>query len=381
METDIQHLINIRQTLHQNPELSGFEEYTAEALKRTIIRYQPDEIIDNMGGFGVAFVFKGMEPGPTVLFRADMDALPIKEINLIDYASRSHGIGHQCGHDGHMAILVGLAEQVSKNRPQKGKVVLLFQPAEETGEGALAVINDPNFHRITPDFCYALHNIPGFPKGSILLKNNTFTAASQGIIVKLYGKTSHAAEPEKGISPALALSKIIEAITLLPNKKDLFSDYVLATIVHAQLGERTFGTTPGQAEVLITLRSFEDSDMDVLIQQVENSIKEIADSHGLKSELSFTDIYPSTQNNPSLVQQVKEGAEELDYKVISLDKPMPWAEDFSQFSKLFKSVFFGLGAGEDHPKLHNPDYNFPDDIISYGVGLFYKIYQQHFTIR
>ncbi len=381
METDIQHLINIRQTLHQNPELSGFEEYTAEALKRTIIRYQPDEIIDNLGGFGLAFVFKGLEPGPTVLFRADMDALPIKEINIIDYASRSHGVGHQCGHDGHMAILVGLAGHISKNRPQKGKVVLLFQPAEETGEGALAVINDPNFHHITPEYCYALHNIPGFPKGSILIKNNTFTAASQGITVKLYGKTSHAAEPEKGISPALALSKIIEAITLLPNKKDLFSDYVLATIVHAQLGERTFGTTPGQAEVLITLRSFEDSDMDVLIQQVENSVKEIADSHGLKSELSFTDIYPGTQNNPPLVQQVKEGAEELGYKVIFLDKPMPWAEDFSQFSKLFKSVFFGLGAGEEHPKLHNPDYNFPDDIISYGVGLFYKIYEQHFTIR
>lgn len=380
MENDIQHLINIRQTLHQNPELSGQEEYTAEALKRTIIRYQPDEIIDNLGGYGVAFVFKGKAEGPVVLFRADMDALPIRELNSIDYASRADGIGHQCGHDGHMAILVGLAEKISKNRPQKGKVVLLFQPAEETGEGALAVINDPNFHRITPEFCYALHNIPGYPEGSVLIKNQTFTAASQGIVVKLYGKTSHAAEPEKGISPAISMAKIIESVTQLPQKKYLFNDFVLTTIVHARLGEASFGTTPGQAEIWITLRSFEDSDMDVLIEHTKNVIHLIASHQGLKAELSFTDIYPSTQNNPALMKVIQENAERLGYQTIPLEKPFPWAEDFSQFSKLFKSVFFGLGSGEEHPKLHNPDYNFPDEIIPYGVNLFYSVYLNHFEV-
>jgi amidohydrolase len=380
MNTDIQHLINIRQTLHQNPELSGFEEYTAEALKRTIIRYQPDEIIDNLGGYGVAFVFKGMSDGPTILFRADMDALPIRELNSIDYASRADGVGHQCGHDGHMAILVGVAEQISNNRPQKGQVVLLFQPAEETGEGALAVINDPNFHRISPDYCYALHNIPGYPNGSVLIKNQTFTAASQGITVKLFGKTSHAAEPEKGISPAIAMAKIIESVIQLPNKKQLFKDFVLTTIVHARLGERSFGTTPGQAEVLITLRSFEDYDMDVLIEHTKQAIHLIAENEGLKVELSFTDIYPSTQNHPAMVEIVKDSAQSVGLEVIKLEKPFPWAEDFSQFSKLFKSVFFGLGAGVDHPKLHNPDYNFPDEIIGQGVAIFYQIYLSHLKI-
>ncbi len=376
MNIDLQHLINIRQSFHQNPELSGSEEFTSEALKRTIIKYQPDEIIDNMGGYGVAFVFKGKSEGPVVLFRAEMDALPIREINSIDYASRADGIGHQCGHDGHMAILVGLAELISKNRPSKGKVVLLFQPAEETGEGAIAVINDPNFQRILPQYCFSLHNIPGYPKGSILVKNQTFTAASQGIKVKLTGKTSHAAEPERGISPAMAMAKIIEEVTRLPEKKQLFNDFVLTTIVHASLGDKSFGTTPGHAEIMITLRSFNDSDMVKLITHTQNTIRQISEEYHLLAEISITDIYPSTQNDPTLVKMLSEHSEQLGFELIKLEKSFPWAEDFAQFSQRFKSVIFGLGAGTDHPKLHNPDYNFPDEIITYGVKLFYSVYAE-----
>ncbi len=376
MDTDIKHLINFRQSLHQNPELSGNEEFTAEALKRTIIRFQPDEIIDNLGGYGVAFVFKGKAEGPNIMFRVDMDALPIHETNNIDYASRTEGVAHQCGHDGHMAILVGLAEQISKNRPKKGKAILLFQPAEETGEGAIAVIEDPNYYRITPDMCFSLHNIPGYPMGSIIIKNNTFTAASQGLIVKLYGKTSHAAEPDKGLSPAIAMAKIIESVTKLPEKKYLFNDYVLTTIVHARLGEQTFGTSPGYAKILITLRAFDDDDMDVLIEHTKNAINLISKHEKLKSEIGFTDIYPSTQNNPAVTKIVANTADELGYKTIKIKKPFAWAEDFAQFSQIYKSVIFGLGAGENTPKLHNDDYDFPDELIPYGIEMFNKIYEK-----
>lgn len=380
MNTDIKHLINFRQSLHQNPELSGNEEFTAEALKRTIIRFQPDDIIDNLGGFGVAFVFKGKAEGPNVMFRADMDALPILETNTFDYASRTDGVSHQCGHDGHMAILVGLAERISKNRPQKGKVILLFQPAEETGEGAMAVIGDSNYYRITPDMCFSLHNIPGYNLGSIILKNNTFSAASQGLVVKLVGKTSHAAEPQKGISPAIAMAKIIESIAKLPEKKYLFSEYVLATIVHARLGEKTFGTSPGFAEILITLRAYLDEDMDILIEHTKNAIHLISNHEDLKVDISFTDIYPSTQNNTALTKILQDKAQDLDYDVVKLEQPLPWAEDFAQFSQKYKSAIFGLGAGIDSPKLHNSDYNFPDEIIPYGVEMFHSVYE-HYLVK
>ncbi|MBI9067361.1 MAG: amidohydrolase [Salinivirgaceae bacterium] len=379
MDSDIKHLINFRQSLHQNPELSGNEEFTAEALKRTIIRFHPDDIIDNIGGYGVAFIFKAKADGPTIMFRAEMDALPIHELNDLDYASRADGVGHQCGHDGHMAIMVGIAERISKNRPTKGKIVLLFQPSEETGDGAQAVIDDPNFYRISPDLCFSMHNIPGFPEGSIILKNQTFTAASQGLIVKLNGKTSHAAEPEKGISPAIAMAKIIECIHEIPEKQYLFNDFVLATVVHARLGERTFGTAPGQAEILITLRSYDDADIDILIEHTKSAIHLISNHERLEVNISFTDIYPSTQNNPKLVSMVSDITKKLKYKLITLEKPFPWAEDFAQFSQKFKSVMFGLGAGEDHPKLHNADYNFPDEIIPYGINVYDEIYKELLT--
>ena len=380
MKTDIQHLINLRQTLHQNPELSGNEEYTAEALKRTIIRFQPDDIIDNIGGYGVAFIYNGKEPGPSIMFRAEIDALPIFEVNDLDYASRTEGVSHQCGHDGHMAILVGLAEQISNNRPKRGKVILLFQPAEETGEGALLVIEDPNYYRLEPELCFALHNIPGYPKGSIILKDNTFSAASQGIIIKLRGKTSHAAEPEKGKSPAIAMSKIIESITKLPEKKYLFNDYVLSTVVHARLGEQTFGTSPGFAKILLTLRAFDDEDMLVLLKHTTNVIRQISDYEGLKVDISYTDIYPSTQNNPPLIKIISENAADLKFDIIKLEEPFPWAEDFAQFSQKYKSAIFGLGAGENSAKLHNANYNFPDEIIPYGIEMFHSIYE-HFFIK
>lgn len=380
MDTNIQHLINFRQTLHQNPELSGNEEYTAEALKRTVIRFQPDDIIDNIGGYGVAFIYNGQEPGPNIMFRAEIDALPIFEISDLDYASRTEGVGHQCGHDGHMAILVGLAERISKNKPKRGKVILLFQPAEETGEGALSVIEDPNYYRIEPEMCFALHNIPGYPKGSIILKNHTFSAASQGMIVNLKGTTSHAAEPEKGKSPAIAMAKIIESITKLPEKKYLFNGYVLSTVVHARLGEQTFGTSPGNAKILLTLRAFDDEDMLVLIEHTKNAIHLISNHENLDVDISFTDIYPSTQNNPPLIKIISDNADDLKFNVIELEQPFPWAEDFAQFSQKYKSAIFGLGAGEDSAKLHNADYNFPDEIIPYGIEMFNSIYE-HFFIK
>ena len=378
--SDIQHLINFRQTLHQNPELSGNEEYTAEALKRMVIRYQPDDVIDGIGGYGVAFVFKGKQEGPTVMFRADMDALPIVEINNFDYSSRTKGVAHQCGHDGHMSILVGVADQISKNRPEKGRIVLLFQPSEETGDGALAVINDYNFKRIEPDYCFALHNIPGFKKGSILLKNGTFSAASQGLVVKLKGKTSHAAEPEKGVSPSIALAQIIEQITDLPNKSELFTNFVLTTIVHAILGERTFGTTPGTAEIMITLRAFTDEDMTMLIEHSQGIINTISKEQNLEVRISNRDIYPLMDNNPALVAMVNDAAKKMSLNVTKLTQPFPWAEDFAHFSQKYKTMMFGIGAGEDSPKLHNADYDFPDEIINQGIVIFSEIYRHIFEL-
>lgn len=201
----IGNLVNLRKDLHRNPELAGQEKRTSEKILESIKKFNPDEIISGIAGRGLVFIFNGREEGRTILFRSELDALPINEQNDFEYRSRKENVAHKCGHDGHMTILAGLASLLKSERPDKGKVVLLFQPAEETGEGAYAVLNDEKFAQIKPDYVFALHNLPGFMAGSVVVKPGIFAAASKGMIIKLHGKTSHASEPETGLRRRLLL--------------------------------------------------------------------------------------------------------------------------------------------------------------------------------
>ncbi len=191
MKKDIgDELLNLRRSIHSEPELAGSEAGTASKIEKFISAYTPDETIKNLGGNGMAFVFKGESEGPSVLFRAELDALPINEINNFEYKSRFKDKGHKCGHDGHMTVLVGFAQRIASSRKYKGKVILLFQPAEETGEGAERVLNDENFSKLKPDYVFAFHNLPGFKLGSVIIRDGSFASASKGMIIKLTGKTS-----------------------------------------------------------------------------------------------------------------------------------------------------------------------------------------------
>lgn len=184
-------LIQLRRELHAHPELSDDEQQTAAILKEFFIQFRPDEVITPLGSNGIAFVFGSGRPGPTVVFRCELDAIPVEEKNDFAYRSRISGLSHKCGHDGHMAIMAGFGHLISLNRPRKGQVILLFQPAEETGQGAAAVVDDQKFKNLNADYAFALHNLPGYPLGTILLKSGTINCASRGMIVKLIGTTSH----------------------------------------------------------------------------------------------------------------------------------------------------------------------------------------------
>lgn len=372
---DLDKIISLRQELHQNPELSDNEFITSERLANFLHHLNPDELIRGVGGNGLICIFKGKKQGLSVLFRSDMDALPIQESNNFSYRSQNDGVSHKCGHDGHMAIIAGLAEYFSNNRPKKGQVVLLFQPSEENGKGAKKVLNDNKFKNITIDYAFALHNLPGFKKGSVILRDETFSSASKGIIIKLTGKTSHAAEPENGISPAIAMANIVKELTFLPNE-NRFSDFTLVTVVYAKLGEIAFGTSPGNAEIMATLRSYTDSDMQILAERAQLIAKENAFRHNLKFEISFTEEFPATVNSLGLDKTLKNIAEKSNIEFEYVDKPFRWSEDFGYFTQKIPGAIFGLGAGENQPLLHNPDYDFPDDIIEVGIKMFSEIFNK-----
>ncbi|MFO7850919.1 MAG: amidohydrolase [Bacteroidota bacterium] len=369
------HLIKFRRELHAHPEIAGQEKSTAERVERFISNFNPDTIIKGIGGHGIAFIYKGENPGKKLLFRADLDALPIKEISEKEYRSVYIDRAHLCGHDGHMTILAGFAEMLNKNRPLKGEVSLIFQPAEETGEGAARVLEDQKFREaIKPDYVFALHNLPGFPLRSIIVNDFIYSAASVGLTVCLHGKSSHAAEPSKGNSPVKALSQIIDALSVIQNKTELYEDFVLGTVVHINLGEKRFGTSPEYGEISMTLRAYRDNDMKVLKNEVIKAVIDICKKEKISYDHEWKEEFLSMKNAPYPVEIIRKASAESKLELIEMDEPFKWSEDFSHFTKSFPGAMFGLGAGTDQPAVHNPDYDFPDEIIDAGLSMFFNIY-------
>jgi amidohydrolase len=326
--------------------------------------------VEDLGKHGLAVVFNGEEEGLTTLIRAELDALPIFENSHLPHKSKKNGVSHACGHDGHMAILCGVGLKLAKKRPKKGRVVLLFQPSEETGMGAQQVIKSHNYQRIKPDFAFALHNLPGYDFGEVVLKEGAFTAASKGMIIKLKGRTSHAAHPENALSPANAMCQIISGLQKLPEKIKEFS---LVTVIHAKLGKVDFGTTPGSARVMATLRTFNNAVMDVLTENAVNLAHHISKETGLECKIGFTEEFEVVENETEALSFVDKAADKLQLKKRTATTPFRWSEDFGFLSGKTKSALFGLGAGKNHPQLHENGYDFPDELLPIGVNMFYTI--------
>lgn len=369
----VDQLSKFRKTLHQYPEVSNQEHKTAQRVVEFLKKYSPSQLIEQVGGTGVIATFEGAQPGKHVLIRCELDALPIAEINDFEHKSTQAGVGHKCGHDGHMTMVAGLAPFL-QDLP-RGKVSLLFQPAEETGEGALQMLNDEKFEAVQPDYVFALHNLPGVPLHQILVKSGPICAASKGMIIRLLGETSHAAEPQDGKSPALAMAAIVQMLAGLP-KAHSFEDFTLTTVIHALLGEIAFGTTPGYAEVRATLRTFSNTDMQKLTHEAVKQAQAIAQKYDLGIEIDWTEAFAATVNNAACVETIKKAAERSGFEVKLVTHPMKWSEDFGQFTERYPGALFGLGAGEHHPQLHNPDYDFPDEVLPTGIAMFWNIIQE-----
>lgn len=368
-------LVNLRHTIHREPDLSGDEYNTARTITAYLQKLKPDSIVTGIGGAGLCAVFNGEEEGPSIMYRCELDALPVEEKNSVWYRSSRKGVSHVCGHDGHMAIMVGLAHRLSKKRPYKGKVILLFQPAEETGQGAEWVVNDPKFNDIIPDYVFAYHNLPGYALHDIVLTNGVFASASEGMEALLTGKSSHAAEPEKGNNPAMAVSRIIKELLCLVKDKKSFEAFTLLTIIHARIGSVAYGTSPGEAVVNATLRSYLQSDMDKLKRKAEEVVSTVCRDEHLTLKISFAEKFPSTENHPETTDMIREICNSNGLNVFDLKAPFKWSEDFGHFTRIARGTLIGLGSGINQPALHNPDFDFPDELIPTGVKLYQKIYE------
>lgn len=372
-DDDIAMLTAWRHELHRHPELSGEEADTARRVVEMIAPSAPDRLVTALGGHGVAAIYEGAVDGPSLLLRCELDALPIAELGAVPHRSEVPGTAHLCGHDGHMAILAGVARWLGRNRPNRGRAILLFQPAEEDGSGAEKVLADPRFEEIVPDFALALHNMPGLPLGHAVLGEGMMNCASRGMRIVLEGRTAHAAQPETGLSPVPALSRLTDLLTALgKGGSQTDPDFSLVTVTHMRAGEPAFGIAPGHAELWVTLRTQRDAGMDALVANAEARIAEVAEQTGLDYRIGYHDVFRHCENAPDATALL---ARALAAEAVPTDKgdlPMRASEDFGRFGVHARSAMLLLGSGTDSPALHNPDYDFPDVLIATGTRIFIR---------
>ena len=370
---DLAALVAFRRRLHERPELSGEEGAAARAVLSFLAGARPDRLIEKVGGHGLAAVYEGAAPGPCLMFRAELDALPIEELSGAPHRSKTLGKGHLCGHDGHMASLAALGVGFSRARPRRGRVVLLFQPAEETGAGAAAVNADPKFEEIAPDFAFAWHNMPGLPFGEAALVAGPVSCASRGLRAIFVGKTAHASTPEFGVSPMRALARLMPELTALGRGGALDMGYSLVTVTHVEMGARAFGVAPGRAELWAALRTLTDATMGALVESAERRIQEAAGEDGLDVQLAYHDVFPHCENAPEAVEMIARALDGEGVRWSGEGQPMRASEDFGRFAARAPSAMFLLGAGERHASLHNADYDFPDGLIGVAARVMMRV--------
>lgn len=369
-------IIQLRKQLHQQPDLSGEESGTARIIRDFVESNHNTTIISGLGGNGMAVIYSFAEEGPSVMIRCELDALPITEANDFSHKSEKAGISHKCGHDGHMSIVAGLIFWIKEQDFKKGKIILLFQPAEETGKGAYEVLHDPQFKDLNPDYIFALHNLPGEPLNSIITVKGSFSSTVQSMAIYLTGKQSHASEPEKGINPAAAMAEIVSRAAEM-NVTDPGDDsFALLTPVHMKMGSIAYGISPGEGELHYTMRTASEEVMKQLKERLIDIVSRVCKEYKLEFSTDWFDHFPATVNNDECIKMIVRAAKENGTELIQKPHAFKFGEDFGWFSQSGKAAMFGLGAGLNSPALHHADYDFPDEIIETGINMFSRIIRQ-----
>lgn len=367
--------IELRHYLHQHPEVSQQEKETHRYLFQKLKALAPDDI-KTVAATGILVVFYGKRKGKNILFRADMDALPIEETITGPYVSTNEKVSHKCGHDGHSAVMFGLAQYFADSRPDQGNAVLLFQPAEENGWGARAVMESKILENLSIDYTVAFHNLPGFPLHQIVCKSGSFTSAVVSIAITFKGYTAHAAEPWNGRNPTVAIARFtLEALLLNKENKEQHR-YITVTPVYTKVGSRNYGISAGEGTVHLTVRANDQQQLKVTLDQLRMIAEEQAAQQDLEVSFDYIEPFEANQNDEAVVTLIQQAAQANGFSYYEREEPFRWGEDFGLFTQVYKGAMFGIGSGESCPPLHHPAYDFPDAIIETGMKMFIAIQEK-----
>ena len=356
-----------RRDFHENPELLYEVHRTAGRVADLLREFGVDEVVEGIGQTGVVGVIKGKSDtkGRVIGLRADMDALPIIEQTGVDYASKSKGKMHACGHDGHTAMLLGAAKYLAETRNFDGTAIVIFQPAEEGGGGGKAMIEDGLVDRWGIQEFYGMHNMPGMPVGKFSIRPGAMMAAADQFDIVVTGKGGHAAKPHESIDSTLIAAQIIVALQSIVSRNiDPLKNAVVSTCV-VETDSTAYNVIPQVVRLKGTARSLDDSVRDQLEEGITRIATNLAAAMGARAEVDYQRGYPVTMNNEEATEWAADVARDIAGDVNMDMLPMMGGEDFSFMLNERPGAYIWVGNG-DTAMVHHPAYNFNDDAIPAG---------------
>ena len=358
----------LRHELHAHPELSLEEKWTKQHLmdfmKENTTKW---EIVDR-GRWFYAY-YKGNNPTKKVAFRGDFDAIPVLDDIDSEWKSQFPGVGHKCGHDGHVSNLCLTAMEIEENGCDND-VYLVFQHGEEIGGGGeecAELMTEKSIDEVD-----AFHNKSGFPMDSIIVRNDCVCCASKGMEITLIGTPAHASTPENGKNPAFAIAALIEAIPGLIDPAT-HQGLILATVIQVDLGERAFGVSAHKGKLLLTIRGEVETEMDELQKNLEDLAMAQAEKYGLECSFEYYDVFPETRNHNEYADKIRQAANKLGLALAVKELPDRGSEDFGYFTKKAKGAMFSVGNGEDYPSVHDAKFDFIDEQMKTATAMFLEL--------
>jgi hippurate hydrolase len=375
-------LTSTRRHLHRHPELS-FQEAETAALVAASLQEWGWEVTRGVGGHGVVGTLRQGSGTRSVALRADMDALPIPEATGRPWTSCRDGVMHACGHDGHTTMLLGAAQHLARTRRFSGTVHLVFQPAEEAGRnsGAQRMIADGLFERFPCDAIFGLHNQPGLAAGTFGFGAGPFMSASDGARITIHGRGGHAARPHQAVDPVFVAGSLVVALQSVVSRNVDPRQTAIVTVGALHAGSAA-NVIPDTAEMALSIRSFDPGVRDLLEQRIRALVTAHAEGYGARAEIEYERGYPVVVNSAEETDFARRVAEELvgPERVIHPFPPVTGSEDFAYYLLEKPGCFFRLGNGEDGAMLHNPRYDFNDEILTVGAAFWTRLVERYLAV-
>lgn len=364
-----------RRDIHAHPEL-GFEEHRTADFVATKLEEFGLEVYRGIGKTGVVGALRCGNATRSVGLRADMDALPIAELNEFAHKSQTAGVMHACGHDGHTAMLLGAARELARTRDFEGQVFFIFQPAEEGIGGAQAMIEDGLFQQFPCDTIFGMHNRPSLPVGQYAVRAGAMMAGGAFFDIDIEGKGAHGARPESSVDPIIIAAQLATSIQSIVSRNTSPHDTAVVSITQVHAGD-AYNVIPQTARLSGTVRAFSPEVMSLVEVRMRELAENTAKAYGAHAQLDYRNIFRPTINNPTEAEFAATICNDLvGAEHVQRNPPLIMAsEDFSFMLEQVPGCYINIGNGsvEGGCEVHNPSYDFNDDAIAYGVSFFVNV--------